>query len=294
MTSATDAGPRQRLVWRPDRPSPSPRTVAAMAALMAVVAGAWWLTLSRAAGPIPGLLDLVERTSRFVGDLAGVGAETPTAYTQASEWSGVTGLAVDTVVMSVVASGLAGLGALVSVTAASRAFTVGEFAPAGRRRGRATFLLARGAHLVARAVPELLWAVLIVFVLRPGVLAGALALALHEVGVLGRLGADVVDDVDRAPLRALRSSGAGTVQVLLFGVLPQVLPQLVTFLLYRWEVVIRATLVVGFITGAGLGHQLRLDLALRSWTDAGLILLVSVLLVWGVEAIASLLRRLAR
>jgi phosphonate transport system permease protein len=77
-------------------------------------------------------------------------------------------------------------------------------------------------------------------------------------------------------------------------VLPQVLPQLVTFLLHRWEVVLRASIVVGFITGAGLGFALRLDLAFRRWTDVALVLLTYVLLVWAVDLSSSLLRRLAR
>jgi hypothetical protein len=61
--------------------------------------------------------------------------------------------------------------------------------------------------------------------------------------------------------------GTGRLGLLAYGVLPQVLPQLVTFLLYRWEVIVRSSIVVGFITGAGLGYQLRLDLSFRRWTD---------------------------
>lgn len=76
-------------------------------------------------------------------------------------------------------------------------------------------------------------------------------------------------------------TGAGRLALLAYGVLPQALPQLVTFLLYRWEVIIRASVVVGFITGAGLGYQLRLDLSFRDWTDLELVLACYVLLVWG-------------
>ena len=75
---------------------------------------------------------------------------------------------------------------------------------------------------------------------------------------------------------------------------PQALPQLVTYLLYRWEVIVRASVVVGFITAGGLGYQLRLDLSFRRWTDVALVLLAYVLLVWTVDAVSSALRRLAR
>lgn len=79
-----------------------------------------------------------------------------------------------------------------------------------------------------------------------------------------------------------------------YGVLPQALPQLVTYLLYRWEVIVRASVVVGFITAGGLGDQLRLDLSFRRWTDVALVLLAYVLLVRTVDAVSSALRRLAR
>jgi phosphonate transport system permease protein len=202
-------------------------------------------------------------------------------------------LALETVAMSVLAAGLAGLGALATIAFAARSLTVGEFG-SGRPLARGSFLAARGLHVVTRSVPEVVWALLLVFLVQPGVLAGALALALHDVGVMGRLGSDVVDDLDRAPLRSLRAAGAGKLALLAYGVLPQALPQLVTYLLYRWEVIVRASVVVGFITAGGLGYQLRLDLSFRRWTDVALVLLAYVLLVWTVDVVSSLLRRLAR
>lgn len=289
----------ERLVRQP--PEPSGRVVArrvrALATTLvavAAVAGSWWWTLARQTSPLPGLGDIAGRAGDFAGDLVGVGAESPTAYGQASQWLLMADLALDTVVMSVLASGLAGLATLATVGFASRLLTVGDLASARRRVGRAVFTVTRSAHVVARAVPELIWALLIVVVLSPSLVAGAVALAIHEVGVLGRLSSDAVDNLDRGPLRALRSAGAGTVQVYAYGVVPQVLPQLVTFLLYRWEVVLRATVVVAFITGAGLGEQLNSYRVRLQWDDMGLVLLVYVLLVFGAEAIAAGLRRLAR
>lgn len=269
------------------------RGAAAVVAVAALVVTAWWFALSQAHAPTPGLVEIVDRAAGELVRYAGVGAEGPTAYAQPDRWALMGQRIRETVVMSVLASGLAGAGALATVAFASRLLTVGELAGA-RWPSRAAHLAVRGAHVVARAVPEYVWALVLVVVLGPGVLVGALALALHEVGVLGRLGADVIDDVDRGPLRALRSSGAGTVQVFVYGVLPQVLPQLVTFLLYRWEVVVRATLVVGFVAGAGLGHQLLSDVATHVGPRVGQVLLVAVLLVFAAEAVAAGLRRLAR
>jgi phosphonate transport system permease protein len=258
-----------------------------------LVVAAWTVVLRQEGSPLLPRAEVLERTLSFARDLLGVGVETTPAWAEAAAWRRIGGLAVDTVVMSVLAAGIAGLGALATIASATRSLTVGEFGRGGVL-GWSLYLLTRGFHTVTRSVPEVVWALLVVFLVRPGVLAGALALALHEVGVLGRLGSDVVDSLDRGPLYALRAAGAGNVALLFYGVLPQALPQLVTYLLYRWEVIVRASVVVGFITAAGLGFALRLDLSFRRWTDVALVLLAYVLLVWTVDFISSLLRRLAR
>ncbi len=258
-----------------------------------LVGAAWAVVLTQPGAPVPAVGTVLERLTRLAADLAGVGREQQPAYTDPVRLLAVARLALETVAMSVLAIGLAALGALASVSLAARVLTVGELGPS-RLRTAVAFHVARAAHVLTRSVPEVVWALLVVLLLPPGVLAGALALALHEVGVLGRLGADLVDDVDRAPLCALRATGAGRCALLGYGVLPAVLPQLVTVLLYRWEVTVRASVVVGFLTAAGLGYQLRLDLSFRRWTDVALVLLAYLLLVWAVEVVSSGLRRLAR
>lgn len=261
---------------------------------VAVLVIAWWFTLAQEITPLPAPLEMLDRASRFVRDLGGLDVEGPSAYGQGARWALVLERVRETLVMAVLASGLAGAAALASVAFASRVLTIGEFGFSRRSLGRAVFLVTRATHVVARGVPEFVWALLLVFVLGADLLTGALALALHEVGVLGRLASDVVDDVERGPLRALHSSGAGAVATFVYGVLPQVLPQLVTFLLYRWEVVVRATVVVGFVTGAGLGEQLHRELVGRNWPEFGQVLLVYVALVFVAEAVAAGMRRLAR
>ena len=79
-------------------------------------------------------------------------------------------------------------------------------------------------------------------------------LAIHNFGILGRLCSEVVENMDQRSIRSLRSSGASSGQIILYGVFPDVLPQLLTYILYRWEVVIRTTVVVGFIAAEGLGR----------------------------------------
>lgn len=235
-----------------------------------------------------------ERLTRFVGRLAGSDTQGAPAFLRGDSWREALDLAGDTLVMSVLAAGMAGIGALLTVAFAASNLTHGDLAPASPLVGRVFFFSMRGFYILTRAVPELIWAMLVVFVLSPGIIAGAVALGVHNLGVLGRLGAEVVEDIDPRPVRALRSSGAGNVQTLFYGVLPQVLPQLVTFLLYRWEVIIRTTAVVGFVAAAGLGYELRLDMSFFRYSEVGLALVVYILTVWAIDLASTGLRRLAR
>ncbi len=263
-----------------------------LAGLVAVMAFAWWYLLWQAGEVLPA--EALRRLWTFGQRLAGAGSDRPPAVSDAAEWRVGLRLAVETLGMSVLGAGMAGVGALATIAFSSRTLTGGVLAARHPYVGRTVFVSMRGVHILARAVPDLVWAMIVVFVLRPGILAGAIALAIHNFGVLGRLGSDVIDDLHPGPQRSLRSSGASNLQVLAYGVLPQVLPQFVTFLLYRWEVIIRASAVVGFITAAGLGYQLRLDLSFFRYTDVALLLVIYILLVWAVDLTSSSLRRLAR
>jgi phosphonate transport system permease protein len=135
---------------------------------------------------------------------------------------------------------------------------------------------------------------LIVFVFSPSILSGAIALGLHNYGIVGKLSAEVVEDLDPRPARALRTAGASNLQMLLYGVLPQVLPQFLTYMLYRWEVVIRTTIVIGFVTAGGLGSEFRLGMSFSLYDKVMLLLMFYLLLVLGVDLIAAWLRRLVR
>ena len=146
--------------------------------------------------------------------------------------------------------------------------------------------------ILTRAVPELVWAMIIVFFLSPGILPGAVALALHNYGVVGKLSAEVVENLEPGPARALKAAGASNVQMLLYGILPQAMPHFLTYLLYRWEVVIRTTVVVGFVSAGGLGREFRLSLSFFHYTDLTLIILWYLVLVIAVDLVSAGLRRL--
>ena len=235
-----------------------------------------------------------ENGSRFLSQLAGLTSDDTPAFLQPSKWLETGALAYNTLAMSVLAMLIAGAGAFATFMLAARNVTNGDLGNRPSRLGAAVYYLLRFFYAFTRGVPELVWAMLIVFFLSPGILPGAIALGLHNLGIVGRLTAEVVENLDLAPARALRSSGAGMFQILLYAVLPQALPHFVTYLLYRWEVVIRTTVVVGFVSAGGLGREFRLNLSFFHYDEVALIILWYLLLVIAVDALSAFLRRMAR
>jgi phosphonate transport system permease protein len=153
---------------------------------------------------------------------------------------GLLALSVDTVAMSILAIALAACGgfglAFLAVSPLS--------------------FFARAILLLCRAIPSPIWALVILYVMFPGILPGAIGLGIHNLGILGRLFAEVIENLEPAPLEALRAQGTPTAQVWLYGVLPPTLPRFVAYTLYRWEVCMRETMIVGLVGAGGLGRSL--------------------------------------
>ncbi len=234
------------------------------------------------------------QAGQFLGQLAGMGTEDTPAFLQWSEWMEAGALAYDTLAMSVLAMGIAGFGALLTFLPAARNVASGELASSASLPSRTLYYLLRGLFIFSRGIPELMLAMIIVFAFSPGILAGALALGIHNYGILGKLSAEVVEDLDPRSARALRTSGSSVFQMLAYGILPQALPQFLTYLLYRWEVVIRTTVVVGLVSAGGLGREFLLDMSLFRYTDVALLLIWYLILVVFVDLTTMFLRRLAR
>lgn len=138
--------------------------------------------------------------------------------------------------------------------------------------------MSRLVLLVTRSVPPPVWALVVVFVVYPGPLAGAIALGCYTFGVLGRLAAEVVENADPSPRRALLHLGAPRVSAFAYGTVPIVAPRFVALSLYRWEVTMRETVIVGLVGAGGLGRLLAhqnaaFDLAAMTTTVAALVLL---------------------
>jgi len=189
----------------------------------------------------------------------------------------------ETVAMSVIGTLLAAVFGLLLAIPAARTHD----ADRARWKPAARLLLN-----VLRSVPELMWAALLLIAAGLGPFAGTMALALHTTGVLGRLFAEAIENAPPGPGFALRLRGIGEGRVLAYAVLPQALPQLVSYTLYRWENNIRAAAVLGVVGAGGLGQLLAFHLGLFQMAETGSVLGAMLLLVFGVDLASHGLRQL--
>jgi phosphonate transport system permease protein len=181
---------------------------------------------------------------------------------------------------------VSGLGTLIAV-----AFGSMLALPAAGRLGAAARMVSRGLLNALRSVPELVWAALMVLAVGLGPFAGVLALALHTTGVLGRLYAEALENAPPAPESALLDAGSGAVAAFVYGSLPTVVSQGVAYALYRWEMNIRMSAILGFVGAGGLGQMLYFHLSLFQQARSATVLLAMLLLVVAVDQLSSRLRR---
>lgn len=211
-------------------------------------------------------------------------------------------LAYLTLTMSVLAIAIAASGGiLVSLPAAQTlVLPAGLLRPLGERSNRLPWVgyaLLGGSRLVllvSRAIPAPIWALVLLFVLFPGVLPGALALGLHNFGILGRLMAEVNENLDDRPVRALRSLGSPPAQLVLYGILPQNLARFLAYGLYRWEVCLRETVIVGLVGAGGLGRLLTEQVSSFDYGGVVITLGVFVGLTLGIDLVSSRMRQALR
>ncbi|MDF3931761.1 phosphonate ABC transporter, permease protein PhnE [Pseudomonas citronellolis] len=163
--------------------------------------------------------------------------------------------------------------------------------PAAGRFGAIAQSLARFLLNALRAVPELVWGALMVLAAGLGPNAGTLALALHTGGVLGRLFAEALENTPGEPAEAVRLAGGGRVAAFAYGTLPAVWPQLVAYILYRWENNIRMASVLGFVGAGGLGQMLYFSLSLFQQAQAATVILAMLVLVLGVDSLSGWARQ---
>ena len=221
-------------------------------------------------------LDALRKMGRFLGELT-------TPATNAEFLGRLAIASLETLAMSALGTLIAAAAGLALALPASRSH------PGDPAYWRApTRLVLNGL----RSIPELVWAALLIISAGLGPFAGTLALALHTTGVLGRLFAEAVENAPAGPAFALRARGVPSGRIFLYATFPQILPQLLSYTLYRWENNIRAAAVLGVVGGGGLGQMLAFHMGLFHMNETSSILVAMILLVALVDFASYLSRRL--
>jgi phosphonate transport system permease protein len=207
-----------------------------------------------------------------------------------------------TLAISVVAILLAGVwGALLSLPAARTFATPEPYLPAGRRPSRwcriawrVLFLLTRAGLTAVRALPEYVWAFLLLALLGPNTWPMILALALHNTGILGKLTAEVVENTDTRAPAALRGLGAGRLSLVLAALVPLTLPRFLLFFFYRWETCVREATVLGMLGMVSLGFFIVEARARNTYDEMFFFVICGMLLVLLGDLVSAAVRRRLR
>lgn len=164
---------------------------------------------------------------------------------------------------------------------------------AASTKGKARWATGTGKFMLSliRTFPEVVMAIIFIKAVGPGSYAGALALGVHSIGMLGKLYSEAIENLDRGPTEALVACGANKLQTLWFAVIPQVLPDFFSFALYRFEINVRSAAILGVIGAGGIGTPLIFALEARSWSRVGIILLGVVVMVTIIDLISGYIRR---
>jgi phosphonate transport system permease protein len=152
-------------------------------------------------------------------------------------------------------------------------------------------LLARTVIVLARAIPDVVFAIVAFRVFGLGGMTGVIAMGLHSIGMVGKLTADAIEQIDEGPVRAIRATGASRLQEIAGGVLPQVLPSFVATALHRFDINLRSSVVLGFVGVNGLGYALSTAIGRLDYQRAVALAIVLLLLCFAVELVSGAIRR---
>jgi phosphonate transport system permease protein len=156
-----------------------------------------------------------------------------------------------------------------------------------------TYWIIRRTLEIARTVPDIVWALLFVMAFGIGPLAGILAITVHTIGAQGKLFAEVNENISPLPLDGIRSAGGNWFHEIRYGVIPQVMPNYMSYSFWRIELNVRSATIVGFVGAGGIGHDLFTSIQLLYFSDAGAILLIVVATIMIIDMLSEKFRHSA-
>nr|WP_270877632.1 phosphonate ABC transporter, permease protein PhnE [Paenibacillus aestuarii] len=144
---------------------------------------------------------------------------------------------------------------------------------------------------IVRTIPEVIMALIFIKAVGPGAFAGVMALGLHSVGMLGKLYAEAIENMDMGPTEAMTAVGANIWQKMAYAVVPQVIPDFISYTLYRFEINVRSATLLGIIGAGGIGTPLVFAINARQWPRVGIIIIGIVITVSIIDYISGTLRK---
>jgi phosphonate transport system permease protein len=153
--------------------------------------------------------------------------------------------------------------------------------------GSAVYAVLRTVFNLWRSVEPMILALICSAWVGPGPFAGVLALAINNIPNLGKLFSETIEEIDTGPVEAITATGANRLQTLVYGIIPQLVPKFLAFILYQWDINIRMSTVIGFVGGGGIGQQFRLWVGLNQYSSAGMATWAIVFMVWSMDTISA-------
>lgn len=153
-----------------------------------------------------------------------------------------------------------------------------------------TWAIGRAILVGSRSINTVIWGLLFVAIFSPGAVAGVFAVAARSVGFIAKLIAEAIEEVDRGQIEAVRATGAGTLQTWWVAIFPQVLPVLIGTTVYRWDINVRESSVLGFVGAGGIGLYLNASINTFAWTQVLVILAAILVIVLLSEAVSAHIR----
>lgn len=145
--------------------------------------------------------------------------------------------------------------------------------------------------VASRSINSLIWALLLVSILGPGILAGIVAIALRSIGFIGKLLYEAIEEIDEKQVEAIEATGASRMQVMDYAIVPQVLPAFLGITVFRWDINIRESAILGLVGAGGLGLNLQSSLNVLAWPQVTMIFLVILGTVFVSEWISARVRK---
>ena len=158
--------------------------------------------------------------------------------------------------------------------------------------GRSGYTVIRGLLSILRAIQPFIWVIIFVVWVKPAnaPMAGVLALFIHSVADLTKLYAERLESIDPGPVEAIRATGANRLQVILYGIIPQIINPYMSFTIYRWDINVRMSTLVGMVGGGGIGQRLLQEMRVNDYSDAVVLMILIMVAVWAMDTLSARLR----